>query len=89
MNTIATTYSHASVPSSNGAESGLWGWIRAALQRLAPRSNATASARDPIREAATVRAMADEIRVSDPHFAADLYAAADRHEALYAGEGTR
>jgi hypothetical protein len=31
-------------------------------------------------EAAAVRQMADEVRKMDPRFAADLYAAADRHE---------
>jgi hypothetical protein len=32
-------------------------------------------------EAAKVRRLADEWRTVDPRFAADLYAAADRHEA--------
>ena len=31
-------------------------------------------------EATAVRRLADEMRVQDPRFAADLYAAADRHE---------
>jgi hypothetical protein len=31
-------------------------------------------------EAASVRALADSYRNSDPSFASDLYAAADRHE---------
>ena len=31
-------------------------------------------------EAAAVRRMADDVRTLDPRFAADLYAAADRHE---------
>jgi hypothetical protein len=33
-----------------------------------------------LEEANEVRAMADECRRTDPGFAADLYAAADRHE---------
>jgi hypothetical protein len=33
-----------------------------------------------IAEANTVRRYADEVRALDPRFAADLYAAADRHE---------
>jgi hypothetical protein len=89
MNTIATTYPHASMPTSNGVESGLWASIRTALRRIATRSDTVAPVRDPVAEAADVRAMADAVRVSDPHFAADLYAAADRHEALYASEGAR
>jgi hypothetical protein len=40
--------------------------------------------RDPVREAAAVRALADSIRQTDPRFAADLCAAADRHEQLHA-----
>lgn len=87
MNTIATTYPPVTLPSDNGAGSGLWGSIRAAFQRIATRSEATPPVRDAIREAAAVRAMADAIRVDDPHFAADLYAAADRHED--AAEGRR
>lgn len=39
--------------------------------------NAAASA---AAEAAAVRALADSYRQSDPGFASDLYAAADRHE---------
>jgi hypothetical protein len=35
---------------------------------------------DPAAEAAAVRALADTYRESDPSFASDLYAAADRHE---------
>lgn len=90
MNTIATTYRHAPAHSPNAAASGLWGSFRAVLTRLAsPTAAAAGAARDPVREAASVRAMADAIRNSDPHFAADLYAAADRHEELYGGAGLR
>ena len=85
MNTIATTYHHA-LP-SGGSESGLWGSVRAVMRRLTPARAPAAS--NPTHEAAAVRAMADAIRVSDPHFAADLYAAADRHEALFAAESDR
>lgn len=35
---------------------------------------------DAVAEAASVRALADTYRESDPSFASDLYAAADRHE---------
>jgi hypothetical protein len=36
--------------------------------------------RDRAREAASVRALADTYLKTDPGFAADLYAVADRHE---------
>jgi hypothetical protein len=36
--------------------------------------------RSAAEEAANVRALADQYRMSDPGFASDLYAAADRHE---------
>lgn len=39
--------------------------------------------RNPSREAARVRAMAHQYEAADPRFAAELYAAADRHEMLY------
>jgi hypothetical protein len=47
------------------------------------RLRATARAEEPssaTQEAAAVRALADHYQRSDPSFAADLYAAADRHE---------
>jgi hypothetical protein len=52
------------------------------LQRWSPpardaRADALKSAAE---EAASVRALADTYRNSDPSFASDLYAAADRHE---------
>jgi hypothetical protein len=42
---------------------------------------AVAPRRSAVEEAAAVRALADTYRDSDPGFASDLYAAADRHEA--------
>ena len=47
------------------------------LGLFAARGPAARSAAD---EAASVRALADTYRRSDPSFASDLYAAADRHE---------
>jgi hypothetical protein len=44
---------------------------------------ATSAAPTPAAEAAAVRELARQFTVSDPGFAADLYAAADRHEALH------
>ena len=43
----------------------------------------TPAPRYPSREAARVRAMAHRYEASDPRFASELYAAADRHEMLY------
>jgi hypothetical protein len=53
----------------------------AAIALLKHRS--APAARSPSREAARVRAMAHEYESADPRFAAELYAAADRHEMLY------
>lgn len=39
--------------------------------------------RYPAREAARVRELAHSFEFSDPRFASELYAAADRHEMLY------
>lgn len=47
------------------------------------RLSAAPAPRSPSREAARVRAMAHEYESADPRFAAELYAAADRHEMLY------
>jgi hypothetical protein len=86
MNTIATTFNPS--PALSGASEpnhGLATAVWTLLRRLSGHSPATLQARDPVREAAAVRQMADSIRASDSRFAADLYAAADRHEQLYAG----
>jgi hypothetical protein len=50
--------------------------LRAILDRAAPR----APAKSPVAEAAQVRALARQYLNSDAGFAADLCAAADRHE---------
>jgi hypothetical protein len=49
-------------------------WVQR-LRAVEPRATDDAAA-----EAASVRALADTYRQSDPSFASDLYAAADRHE---------
>ena len=86
MNSIVTTYpASRGLPGRGQPEPGRWNSIGALFHRLSPFSPAVPSARDPVREAAEVRTMADAIRSTDPRFAADLYAAADRHERLYAG----
>lgn len=54
---------------------GLW-------QQLAGLFAAAPKALSRSEEAAEVREMARRLQASDPGFAADLYAAADRHETL-------
>jgi hypothetical protein len=59
--------------------------VAASLFVRAARGLSAAFAAAPIsrsQEAAQVRALAYEVRSADPRFAADLYAAADRHELL-------
>lgn len=56
-------------------------WLRRALRQLAQwRAPAPPTQGDRWREAADVREWALKYRHSDPGFAADLFAAADRHE---------
>lgn len=52
--------------------------LRKLKQRLAPKAPKTAD--DLAREAAEARAMAYQYLTSDPGFAGDLFAAANRHE---------
>lgn len=56
-------------------------WMRNALQWARP---APPAPRTPAEEAAAVRELASEYRQSDPRFADELYAAADRHELEHA-----
>ena len=60
--------------------SPLGAWLKAALLRLMAGTAKKPVPRDPAREAAEVRTLAEGIRRTDPGFAADLFAAADRHE---------
>lgn len=69
---------HAAHPSP----SPLATWLKATLQHLLAKPPARPLPRDPVREAAEVRALAESVRHSDPGFASDLFAAADRHERL-------
>jgi hypothetical protein len=55
-------------------------WLKRSLLQLVGRRPAPAQARDRVREAAEVRDMAMKVQRSDPRFADDLFAAADRHE---------
>ena len=71
-------------PSSLALQGGpahLYSWLQAALKRLMAGQASKPPRRDPVSEAAEVRTLAQEVRGTDPRFAADLFAAADRHEA--------
>ena len=57
-------------------------WFHAALRLLGTRTVAAPPTRDRVREACEVRAWTEKVRAMDPRFAADLFAAADRHERL-------
>jgi hypothetical protein len=54
--------------------------ISALWATLTQRGALAPTVRKAHKEAEKLRAMADELARSDPHFAQDLYAAADRHE---------
>ena len=85
MNILATAFTNTNALIGVARTSdSLLDAIRALLRHLIPPRPAPDTTRDPIREAGEVRRMADTIRFSDPRFAADLYAAADRHERIYA-----
>lgn len=66
----------------NSDPSPLGAWFARVLRRLMSHSASTRTQRDRVREMAEVRALADSVRQSDPGFAADLFAAADRYENL-------
>jgi hypothetical protein len=62
-------------------------WAAVAFLRLIEaldlsRVSATARRHSRVEEAESVRAMARSLEATEPGFAADLYAAANRHEAL-------
>jgi hypothetical protein len=83
MNT--TTVTHA----TTNAATLLWTWLQgqwaARTQQAAQGASdpAEAAALEAAREAAAVRRLADTYRRSDPGFASDLYAAADRYERAF------
>jgi hypothetical protein len=64
-------------------------WFQAQYAALRPSKVQTeadtieAAAREVVRDAAAVRALADRYRRLDPGFASDLCAAADRHERAF------
>lgn len=57
-------------------------WAAALWQAAAEWLGAAPKALTRAQEAAQVREMARQLQATDPGFAADLYAAADRHETL-------
>lgn len=76
------------VPRGARVAAALAAALLAALQQIGDawrRRRKGAPTLSPAEEAAAVREMAWRIRDSDPGFAADLFAAADRHERLYGG----
>jgi hypothetical protein len=66
--------------SASSGPSPLGAWLGMALQRLRARLASSRTLHDRVRELAEVRALADSVRESDPGFADDLFAAADRYE---------
>ena len=66
---------------AHAGPSPIGGWLKATLLRLVAARPATPRPRDPAREAAEVRSWAADVQRTDPRFAAELFAAADRHEA--------
>lgn len=82
--TSISVYAVANVPAPRGAA---WAASAAAsAARFVKRAfggQAAAAGPSPAAEAAAVRALARDFVSSDPGFAADLFAAADRHERLH------
>lgn len=62
--------------------SPIGGWLKAAWLRLVPAAAEAPAPRDRAREAGKLRTWATQVRQTEPRFADDLFAAADRHEAL-------
>lgn len=56
-------------------------WLRATFPHLAAAHARVPTPRNRTREAEKLRLFATEVRQTDPRFADDLFAAADRHEA--------
>lgn len=65
-----------------GARAAAWLISRAidAIDAIAARRGTSFSIPERVRQAAEARRFARQIEQQDPRFAADLYAAADRHE---------
>ena len=82
---MSTTPIHKLGPQGRRPAPTAFAWgslVGAAFQRLRGHHavEARSKPRDRVSEAASARALADTYLKNDPRFAADLYAAADRHE---------
>jgi hypothetical protein len=64
----------------HGGPSPIGAWLRASFLRLVSTAAKTPVPHDRVREAAELRTWAARVQRTDPRFAADLFAAADRHE---------
>lgn len=62
--------------------SPLGAWLKSTLVRLMSAFAKAPPPRDRVREAAELRTWAACVQRTDPRFAADLFAAADRHEIM-------
>lgn len=80
--TTATVHTAATVVAPRGAgwAAALYLAVARAWQRRQQARLARAEAAAVARDTRHVRALADEMALQDPRFAADLYAAADRQE---------
>lgn len=72
---------HANI-AVHAALSPLGAWLKSILGRLMSAFGKTPPPRDRVREAAELRTWAANVQRTDPRFAADLFAAADRHEIM-------
>ena len=83
MNHSTTARRYFDNIAASAGPSPLGTWLISALRRLMSRSAVIPVPTMHELEAAEVRAYAESVRRTDPGFAADLFAAADRHESLH------
>jgi len=81
MNYSTTATSNFDGFVSNIGPTPLGTWLGKAWQRVVTRAPAAPLPSNREREAAELRSYALSVRRTDPRFADDLFAAADRHEA--------
>jgi hypothetical protein len=82
MNSISTTLRPSRLIDGIGESMHAIASAGMALLRRTPPAESQ-RLRNAVQEAADVRALAQSFVRSDPSFAADLFAAADRHESLF------
>jgi len=80
--TTLTVNSTVPVSSPRGARwaAQVFGALLNSIENAARRSHARRQQADRLTDAARVRSYAQDMASQDPRFAADLFAAADRHE---------